>query len=226
MLNWVRKEWLFVAALIAASGFWILALTGNFSLLMPPPEIRAISERAEKPNKEIAKVGPDERIADYTLGLEIFTGVLAASALINIGVLYRTDRTARFGTKLLARQTRIAQRQLAIQGAQTDIALAQKEISRLQFFAEYRPKLRMRLLKVDDLSRDKAIAVRYEITNVGGGDAFHIDAEITLSAVIDCGHGKKHCDWTNNFRLAESLVNGATIVVSNRFQSRPQFRVQ
>jgi hypothetical protein len=75
---------------LAVFGVWM-----EISSSQNRPHTQADRRASERTNSEIDPRKPDERIADYTLWLERFTGLLAIIALVQIGFLIRTDVTAR-----------------------------------------------------------------------------------------------------------------------------------
>lgn len=109
----------------------------------------------------------NDRIADYTLGLEWFTGALAVFALIEIWVLVRSEDAMR-------RATQIAERQMKITALQTDIIAKQHEVGRQQFFAVHRPRLVVREAAVVNIH--PYAAVQFTIANVGASAARIIES--------------------------------------------------
>ncbi len=87
-----------------------LLLMGASSPAPPPPQSNtaaAVRDTNTNTNPESAKGKTDERIANYTFWLMIFTGVLAVVSSVQIFFLIRADRTAARATKI-AEQAMIA----------------------------------------------------------------------------------------------------------------------
>jgi len=68
------------------------------------PTAAAPQGASQNPHKEIDRRTSEERLADYTLWLERFTGLLAVVSAVQIGFLFRGDKTARL-TALAAKES-------------------------------------------------------------------------------------------------------------------------
>jgi len=203
MLNWLRKEWLFVAALVVAGCFWVLALNGTLASFLPRIEgsIDHASNEGNQghPLSDFWDWLTKDSISFFTAVLAVFTGALVVIAL-------RADKTSK-------RLARISKRQLKIQAAQTDLMEKQKEIARQEFLATHRPKLRIRLLKVDEPIPNLPVTVRYEIVNVGDGQANAITSAITLQVMTDL-QARKWTSWSKEFAVPDSLIAGESVEVT------------
>ena len=147
----------------------------------PRNDVRGTPQREAAHGIEAHVVERDanDRIADYTLGLEWFTGFLAIFALIEIAVLIRTEDAMR-------KSIEIAHRQMRVTGIQTDIIDKQKEIARLQYFAEHRPRL---IIKDVFFSQPNIFnEVTFELVNTGGSVASVIDCFVGVEFASDPRH--------------------------------------
>jgi hypothetical protein len=145
MLKWLRSiDW----TAIGASGLFLAAAILLISVVSPK------QETISAPNQHLDYItnptSADERLADYTLGLEVFTGALVIIGAFEIWLLFRTDDTAKFAARATIRQVVIARRQMTILGQQADILIEQKQIARAQHLAEHRPRLSVRHVTVID----------------------------------------------------------------------------
>lgn len=77
-----------------------------------PPCAQEENCAAEKTNSDIDPRSVDERIADYTLWLERFTGLLAFVALIQIYLLWRADKTASVSANAALKSAMVAEKSL------------------------------------------------------------------------------------------------------------------
>lgn len=123
-----------------------------------------------------------------------FTGVLAVAT---IGLWFFTARLWKVTSELskeakitgnsqaeqMERSIKTAEAQTALMGFQSDILVAQKELSRLQFFGEHRPRLVLK--DVFFHYPDNHGEVLFEIANIGGSDATIIDGFTSLNYVRD-----------------------------------------
>ena len=120
----------------------------------------------------------------YTASLAVYTLVLAIAtvALVAVGLL---------------------------QGAGI---FRQLRLSREEFNATHRPRLRVRLLRIEPPEVGKKVVVRYEVTNVGEGDAVAVTNELTIHLTR---LGTAHEYKTKTFLLANVVVPGQTIEATN-----------
>jgi hypothetical protein len=128
------KHWRNLAALILLVSL-LAFLTRIETLSVPPRSKETNSQYAQKPQEKPKT--PDERLADYTWWLTILTGGIVGTGILQCVVLLRTDDSVR-------RSIGIAERQMLISGAQTDILEKQKEISRQEFLITHRPRIHIR----------------------------------------------------------------------------------
>ena len=159
------------------------------------PEHKAASGRVPE--------SADERIADYTWWLAAFTASLVAVSLFQGWFLIRADTTARTAadaalataTAIAAQNTHIkesiaearraataAENQTNIIGLQTDILEKQKDIQRIQFFAEYRPRLSVRDVFFPQADFENLM---FELTNTGGSPATVTGGFVAVDFVSD-----------------------------------------
>ena len=110
---------------------------------------------------------PNERIAQYTLGLEWFTGALAIFSAIEIFVLVRTEDGMR-------RSIEIARRQMLLTGLQADIINKQQAVGRQEYFATHRPKLVVREVVMTE--RTPYVKIQFAVANVGASDAAVVES--------------------------------------------------
>ena len=130
----------------------------------------------------------DERVADYTAWLAVFTAVLAVVSGIQIFYLNKSDRRA-------AAAAEEASRQFKMMAIQADTLEKQKEIARTQFFADHRPRLILRdvfFSNPDDFSE-----VTFEISNVGESLARVVRSFVAVRFVADPRQFK---DWSQGER--------------------------
>ena len=154
---------------------------------------------------------PTDAIGLYTLLLAVFTAGLTVASVWQGYFLVRADRTARTAADaaLKTAQTASAQvghlensaaeakraadamnalasaaeTQTTVLFQQADILEKQKEIARLQFFAEHRPRL---ILKDVYFTQDRNYKeLAFEISNVGGSAARIIDGFTYIGFVTD-----------------------------------------
>ncbi|MGC9953688.1 MAG: hypothetical protein ABSD21_05380 [Rhizomicrobium sp.] len=135
MLKPLLPAWRYWPAIPLAA--LVIAACVSFASPIPPFQENPVSRNGTKPGAKPQKVDPNERLADYTLLLMIFTGALVIVGALQIRLLFKADQTARRGLEIAGQQT-------ALTGAQADILDKQKEIQRLQFMTEYGPQLRVR----------------------------------------------------------------------------------
>jgi hypothetical protein len=159
-----------LALLAVVLSLW---LTSVFPLSILTHTPSATGHSSDASTAEAQQLQAEVRLADYTFWLTIFTGLLAGVAAFQVYFLFRTDRTA-------AVTAEIARKQMAISGQQTDILERQKEILRQEFIATHRPRLRMRLLRIEKPELGKPIVVQYEVVNVGETNAQIVDNTVTI----------------------------------------------
>ena len=138
-------NWQFLIALFLFLGFWFFALTG---LLLSPIEFShppSASSGTSHSNNKSESIDPNERLANYTFWLMLFTGALVGFGGLQIRLLFKSDKTARLNVA-------IARKQMRLTGYQADILTKQKEIARIEFIATHRPRLRVRNVVVKPVS--------------------------------------------------------------------------
>jgi hypothetical protein len=143
------------------------------SLQTPGAQTNQQSAQSAQPDIDLRT--PEERVADYTLWLERFTGLLVVVAIFQVILLFRTDKTAREGLA-------IADKQIQIAAAQTDIAIEQKQIARNQYVATHRPKVIVRLIMMRHPRVGERMRITYRVINGGSTVAYidKLDASVVL----------------------------------------------
>jgi hypothetical protein len=156
---------------------------------------------------------PAHDLFDYaSLLLPFLVGAATVMVLIlQLCLLRKADRTAVLGTKIAARQMRIA-------GAQADILVEQKQLGRQLFFAEHRPNLEVRfarLLPSNPVStgRPKRTFIEFSVINTGTSAA-----KITGSRV--------RLDWLESPADVPNPddIGGADIIPHNRMIASARIR--
>jgi hypothetical protein len=207
VLKWLRSiDWIPILSSVAI-------LFAALLFIPKTPHTETIGTPYEQPNEVAAPTSPDERLvnytrelADYTLGLEIFTALVAVFGGFEIWLLFRTDSTARQTVRVGLRQAVISRRQVALTGAQADILDKQKEIERQAFIITHRPILRVRhvslvLLNVgpptDFFMHGDKISGGLVVVNAGGSVAtitesfcriFFSQTELPMRSPLDRRH--------------------------------------
>jgi hypothetical protein len=103
-----KRAWMRAAAFGLACGIAGAALALIAPSLVPYNE-GAPQSAGQSPKAKVKPPSPDDRIADYTLWLERFTGALAFVSSIQIFFLVRADRTA---SRTVAKMDDTARKQL------------------------------------------------------------------------------------------------------------------
>ncbi len=155
---------------------------------------------------------PNDAVSLYTLVLAAFSGLLVVVSFIEIDLLRRADKTAR-------KLTKITRQQVKIQGAQVDILLKQKEIARQQFIAEYRPRLRVRKIRMYPLQDNQPIKLNYEIVNVGGTRARIVRNEITIR-IEDPKPNLDSISDAKEVAIGREISGGEALLVAAEFETR------
>jgi hypothetical protein len=154
----------------------------------------------------------DRRIANYTLGLDIGTGILAIST---IGLWIVTWRSG-------VKQSRDTRRSLAIAKQAANAAIDSNRISRDIFAAENRPWLAVEAtLKGDIASNAMGVSFLVDISihNIGRTPATGVGALVNGFA---CGRVdpvpilRDYCEWAISIR-SEALGRGLTIFPDKRY---------
>lgn len=171
-----RMALLLILTLMALSGLMAVELSPQ------PPRNNAVEQAAERPQQYIDSRSPEQRLADYTLWLERFTAALVIVSAVQILFLIRSDSTARTAANAAKE---IGEKQLSLAGLHADIAEKQKEIDRLNYFAEYRPKIEIRFVKKLDARAnlppdEQPTRVEFVVINAGAGEAAVIGSRVTL----------------------------------------------
>jgi|SRR5215469_15985632 len=89
MARWQKAAWIVLLVACIAIFGCLLAYSSKYQ-----PTAAAPQSTSQYANKEIDRRTPEERVADYTLWLERFTGLLAIVAAFQIGFFLRADRNA------------------------------------------------------------------------------------------------------------------------------------
>lgn len=199
-------EWRYWPAVMPV-GILALVVYGSFS----PHENRGGAE----PNYQTYNYGSlsdfgdwitKDSISFFTFVLALLTAGLVWVAFLQIGFLRRSEAaTAKLGE--------VSERQMLISGQQTDILEKQKEIARREFLSNNRPKLRVRLLRMDTPVLGQHLIVHYEVVNIGGTSATIIDNEVTIRVDVPAesrGAPSKSATrtFTRQFHFADEVRQG------------------
>jgi len=88
----------------------------------------------------------------------------------------------------------------------------QVKLSRQEFNATHRPRLRLRLLKILPPEIGKKVVIHYELSNVGEAEAVNVANELTLQLKrLQSAREYK----TKTFHLANVVAPGETVLVTN-----------
>jgi hypothetical protein len=171
MTPWKRR-------ITAAFLGWVVLLAGLcwLELSPQPEEPTAIDNPNKGSGQEVEPRSPDDRLADYTLWLTGFTGLLAAVSAFQIFFLFRADKTA-------AANAEIANRQMLISGQQADILEKQKEIQRQEFLITHRPRMRLRGVSGPSQSKGGKSEFNARFSNVGNTEAHIISSKFLISTL-------------------------------------------
>jgi hypothetical protein len=108
MLSWVRREWGFVAALLAFVGFWLLVLDGALASFAPQIQNAAQNTAAEGNQSHPLADAWDwltkDSVSFFTAIIAAFTGLLGVVAV-------KADKTARRQIGLVEKQQELQTRQ-------------------------------------------------------------------------------------------------------------------
>jgi hypothetical protein len=180
------RTWLpvgFVVAFVIALCVWSLS-PDNFQ-----QGNRGHNTGKQTPQETVQDIS-GEMVAHYTKVLAGFTGLLALVSILQIYFLSRSDKRAAEASeqaakqfKILRRQADTAEKQLAIQGMQTDVLNVQKDVARDQFFAQHRPHLVVK--DVYFSSADIFDEVTIEMVNAGQSLAMVTGGYVGLDFISD-----------------------------------------
>lgn len=163
-------------ALIPAAILVAIAIAGSWPATRTASQYggaQASAQAANGSNKVVRPETPDERLADYTGALAIFTAALVALAVLEVFFLAKTDAIAK-------RHADNAEKQMLLAGKQADIQEKQKEISRLQFLTTHRPKIKIRQLNKGVASVTDGLAFTYMAVNFGEANASLVEHNRTI----------------------------------------------
>jgi hypothetical protein len=107
------------------------------SALPQPPQEQAYYQTHNAAQDVVAPVSADERLADYTEALAIFTALLAIVSALQVWLLVRADNASK-------RVLDLSEKQFLMEGRQADLAEKQHGLARLQHIAANKPQLRIR----------------------------------------------------------------------------------
>ena len=173
------------------------------------PKAEEQYQASQHSQADIDPRSPEERTADYNLWLERFTGLLFASGMVSLWLLWRTDRTAQLAANTAAAQT-------VILDSQTEILRLQKDIARQEYLTTHRPRIVVRALKphLEAAAIGGKYPVEFIILNEGESDA-----NITeIGTNVFCGPGP----WTYGARKVRFDVEKIPIVLVG---GQPETRV-
>lgn len=151
MLRWMKK-------IRCQSLVWPLAVLGVTFLIFMSTQAasyrQCVADR-ETPHPQNKKYDFSEHVTTFIVcegvAIDANGNLLTALATIAVAAFTGTLWWASAGQyDLLKKQTEFARQQVAIQGRQTDIQEKQHAVGRLQFLAEYPPRLRVRHVSVHD----------------------------------------------------------------------------
>jgi hypothetical protein len=148
-------------------------------------EAQAPHSSREKAKTEVDPRTSEERIADYTLWLERFTGLLALVSFVQIAFLLRADKMTRIAAGAaekaanaaiaqsveMGKMTDLAEKQMLLAGRQADITEKQHGLARHQFFVLHRPRIRIAYIKIGPLQAGLHPTAEIWAINVGDSDA-------------------------------------------------------
>jgi len=154
MLSRLRIPEIVLGAMFTVAVF---AMGMTFESLRHPPQKSEQRTSAEKTDEKAKDISADKRIADYTMWLAIFTGLLVAVSGVQGYFLLRADKTARITAK----------------AAKTSIALARKE-----FAVSHRPRV---ILREVYCSADK---VWFRLVSTGDSKATIVESWFTLEVPV------------------------------------------
>lgn len=165
-----------------------VALAGFLVVHFEPTQAAALRAASTHASTDAANILASERVAYYTKVLAIFTGALAGFAVVQLWFLLRADSIAAESASAATVAARAAEKaaesagaQIGISGRQVDLLDQQKQIQRLQFFAEHRPKLVLRDVYLTDPSSYDVVS--FELSNMGGTAAKIIGGFVAFTRV-------------------------------------------
>lgn len=83
------------------------------------------------------------------------------------------------------------------------------KLAREEFTATQRPKLRVRLVRIDKLEAGKAVVIHFEVINVGYSRAKAVVAETTLQILNVLGENRdRESRKTEKFHIADEIAPG------------------
>ncbi|MBS0273973.1 MAG: hypothetical protein JSR55_06135 [Proteobacteria bacterium] len=181
MLRWSQKHpWLISLTVIVALlvllffGSLFIQLTGNLC---------EYSEQAHKTECANHHIGPFALLWIIEI-IDSHNGfVTAIATLVMAGFTGTLWRATIEQGRLTERAIKVSEKQIALSEAQTDILAKQKEISRLQYFAEHRPRLILR--DVFFSSPNNWDKLTFELSNIGGSEAKIIGGFIEIGFITD-----------------------------------------
>lgn len=176
------SAWLFAACLVIFVGFWGLALNGSFSM----PSKASPKSRAERSGQtDYCDTTGNCPWWDYSgAWTAAFTAVLTVSTVLLWYVTWRSAQAAQKATEIATRE----------------------------FVSTHRPRLRIRLLKIEKLVVGEPIVIQYEVVNIGDTKATIITNEVTLSIGYAAGDGRESLDHTCQFHFADHILRGEAVV--------------
>lgn len=161
----------------------LIAALGSLSI--HPPRKQLTATASDHTSQNVDRRSPEERIADYELWLERFTGLLVVLSALEIWLLFKADGIANAQGRIALWQLRYSKQQRDIIAAQSDILEKQKEIARIQYFSEHRPKLIVAFVRrmpfdAGVASDTQPIKVQFAVINTGSSDANFVGGRVKL----------------------------------------------
>jgi hypothetical protein len=149
-----------------------LLAVGFAGASLPPhavqPQERSQNHSApQRPQQNIDTRRPDERLADYTLWLERFTGALAFLSILEIVFLFKTDRIAGRAADNAEKQMQLASAQHRLSRRQLALARIQHTRTRQLAEDELRAYVSLKESRVQFNDADLPVHVVATISNFG-----------------------------------------------------------
>jgi len=170
MTNKLWFRWALVAGFLVAM-FSLSLVSGS------PPQTQTYEEPEHSAQSVKVPISADERLADYTEALAIFTALLAAVSTLQIWLLMRADNASR-------RVLNLSEKQFLLEGRQADLAEKQHGLARLQHISLNRPIIEIRSVGLANSGIGAILFLpgfpvrgSLVIRNAGGSDAIILETE-------------------------------------------------
>jgi hypothetical protein len=172
-----QRQWLFVAVMaLVVSGIVV-----GERLSIPAPYQKTLNSGGKSTKEETSNIAPpetaDDRIAQYTLLLAIFTGALVVVSAVQINFLIRSDKTARISADA-ARKTVSTMEATAAHQLRAYVYVADASI--LEANSGYRPNIR---ITFQNYGQTPAYQVRntsrFSVVRTENAEHFVAEVEVT-----------------------------------------------